>query len=147
MPEIELAWYASFLKNMHGILFIAIILGNVVDWIIHYGLEQNRLDEFAGHGEYLEGGGPETGTVELNEEGKPETIIKDENKKLHKEYYEVTLSEAIETIKICIKFSGTTLISEDKFYLDYKMSRSTQLNGFEINAFFLTKCLCVRTDT
>jgi prophage antirepressor-like protein len=51
----------------------------------------------------------------------------------YKEYYEVTLSEAIETIKICIKFSGTTLISEDKFYLDYKMSRSTQLNGFEIN--------------
>ena len=90
MPKIELAWYASFLKNMHGILFIAIILGNLVDWFIRYGLEQNRLDEFAGHGEYLEGGGPETGPVELNEEGKPETIIKDENKKLHKEYYEVT---------------------------------------------------------
>ena len=51
----------------------------------------------------------------------------------YKEYYEVTLNEAIETVKRCIKFSGTTLISEDKFYLDYKMSRSTQLNGFEIN--------------
>ena len=51
----------------------------------------------------------------------------------YKEYYEVTLSEAIKTIKKCIKLSGTTLMSEDKFYLDYKMSRSTALNGFEIN--------------
>ena len=51
----------------------------------------------------------------------------------YKEYYEVTLSEAIHTIKRCIKLSGTTLMSEDKFYLDYKMSRSTALNGFEIN--------------
>ena len=51
----------------------------------------------------------------------------------YKEYYEVTLSEAIKTIKKCIKLSGSTLISDDKFYLDYKMSRSTALNGFEIN--------------
>ena len=51
----------------------------------------------------------------------------------YKEYYEVTLSEAINTIKRCVKLSGSTLISEDKFYLDYKMSRSTVLNGFEIN--------------
>ena len=51
----------------------------------------------------------------------------------YKEYYEVTLKEAIDTIRRCIKLSGSTLISEDKFYLDYKMSRSTVLNGFEIN--------------
>jgi hypothetical protein len=51
----------------------------------------------------------------------------------YKEYYEVTLSEAIKTIKRCITLSGTTLMSEDKFYLDYKMSRLTALNGFEIN--------------
>jgi hypothetical protein len=51
----------------------------------------------------------------------------------YKEYYEVTLKEAIKTIKKCIKLSGSTLISEDKYYLDYKMSRSTALNGFQIN--------------
>ena len=51
----------------------------------------------------------------------------------YKEYYEITLNEAIKTVKRCIKLSGSTLISEDKFYLDYKMSRSTPLNGFEIN--------------
>jgi hypothetical protein len=51
----------------------------------------------------------------------------------YKEYYEVTLKEAIETIKKCIKLSGSTLMSEDKYYLDYKMSRSTALNGFQIN--------------
>ena len=51
----------------------------------------------------------------------------------YKEYYEVTLSEAIHTIKRCIKLSGTTLMSEDKFYLDFKISRSIPLNGFEIN--------------
>jgi hypothetical protein len=51
----------------------------------------------------------------------------------YKEYYEVTLKEAIKTIKKCIKLSGSTSISEDKYYLDYKMSRSTALNGFQIN--------------
>ena len=51
----------------------------------------------------------------------------------YKEYYEVTLKEAIHTIKRCIKLSGSTLISEDKFYLNFKISRSTPLNGFEIN--------------
>ena len=55
----------------------------------------------------------------------------------HKEYYEVTLREAIQTIKRCIKLSGSTIMSEDKFYLDYKISRSTILNGFEIN---VTNC-------
>ena len=45
----------------------------------------------------------------------------------------MTLSEAIKTIKKCIKLSGTTLMSEDKFYLNFKISRSTPLNGFEIN--------------
>ena len=51
----------------------------------------------------------------------------------YKEYYEVTLDEAIKTVKKCIKLTGSNLISEDKFYLDYKMSRSTALNGFNIN--------------
>jgi len=51
----------------------------------------------------------------------------------HREYYEVTLSEAIKTIKRCITLSGSTLLSEDKLYLNFKMSRSTKLNGFEIN--------------
>ena len=45
----------------------------------------------------------------------------------YKEYYEVTLDEAIKTVKKCIKLTGSNLISEDKFYLDYKMSRSTAL--------------------
>ena len=51
----------------------------------------------------------------------------------YKEYYEVTLKEAIKTVKKCIKLSGSTLMSEDKYYLDYKMNRSTALNGFQIN--------------
>jgi prophage antirepressor-like protein len=51
----------------------------------------------------------------------------------YKEYYEVTLDEAIKTIKKCIKLTGSTLMSEDKFYLDFKISRSTPLNGFTIN--------------
>ena len=51
----------------------------------------------------------------------------------YKEYYEVTLDEAIKTIKKCIKLTGSTLMEEDKFYLDFKISRSTPLNGFTIN--------------
>ena len=51
----------------------------------------------------------------------------------YKEYYEVTLSDAIKTIKKCVKLSGSTLMSEDKLYLNYKMSRSSALNGFQIN--------------
>jgi hypothetical protein len=30
----------------------------------------------------------------------------------------------------CIKLTGSKLISEDKFYHKYKLSRSTKLNGF-----------------
>lgn len=51
----------------------------------------------------------------------------------YKEYYEVTLDEAIKTVKKCIKLTGSTLMEEDKFYLDFKISRSTALNGFSIN--------------
>jgi hypothetical protein len=45
----------------------------------------------------------------------------------YREYYKVTLNEAIKTIKKCIKLSGSTLISEDKYYKNFKLKRSTQL--------------------
>lgn len=48
----------------------------------------------------------------------------------YREYYNITLREAIQTIKKCIKLTGSRLISEDKFYHKYKLSRSTKLNGF-----------------
>jgi hypothetical protein len=51
----------------------------------------------------------------------------------YREYYKVTLNEAIKTIKKCIKLSGSTLISEDKYYKNFKLKRSSVLNGFTIN--------------
>ena len=71
MPKIELAWYASFLKNMHGIIFIAIMLGNVLDWYIRYFLEREGLDEFDGYSSGI-GGGYDT-RVGMREGGGPET--------------------------------------------------------------------------
>jgi hypothetical protein len=51
----------------------------------------------------------------------------------YREYYKVTLNEGIKTIKNCIKLSGSILISEDKYYKNFKLKRSKQLNGFMIN--------------
>ena len=34
MPDLELAWYAGFLKNMHGIIFLSILAGLIIDVII-----------------------------------------------------------------------------------------------------------------
>ena len=34
MPDLELAWYAGFLKNMHGIIFLSILSGLIIDVII-----------------------------------------------------------------------------------------------------------------
>jgi hypothetical protein len=51
----------------------------------------------------------------------------------YREYYKVTLNEAIKTIKKCIKLSGSTLISEDKYHKNFKLKRSSVLNGFTIN--------------
>jgi hypothetical protein len=48
----------------------------------------------------------------------------------HREYYNITLTEAIQTIKKCIKLTGSKLISEDKFYHKYQLKRSSKLNGF-----------------
>lgn len=48
----------------------------------------------------------------------------------HREYYNITLKEAIQTIKKCIKLTGSKLISEDKFYHKYQLKRSSKLNGF-----------------
>ena len=48
----------------------------------------------------------------------------------YKEYYNITLKEAIKTIKKCVKLTGSKLLSEDKFYHKYKLKRSTKLNGF-----------------
>lgn len=48
----------------------------------------------------------------------------------YKEYYNITLKEAINTIKKCIKLTGSKLISEDKFYHKYKIKRSARLKGF-----------------
>ena len=48
----------------------------------------------------------------------------------YREYYNITLREAIRTIKKCIKLTGSKLISEDKFYHKYKLSKSSRLNGF-----------------
>lgn len=75
--------------------------------------------------------------VKVNDKSAVENCLKSLlSKKVYrsyKEYYEVTLNEAINTVKRCIKLSGSTLMSEDKFYLDYKINRSISLNGFEIN--------------
>jgi prophage antirepressor-like protein len=49
-----------------------------------------------------------------------------------KEYFNVSLSEAIKSIKKCIKLSGSKLISEDKFYKNFIISKNNPLNGFEI---------------
>ena len=73
MPKIELAWYASFLKNMHGIIFIAIMLGNVLDWYIRYFLERNGLDEFDGYSSGIGDGGYSNPKVEFREGGGAET--------------------------------------------------------------------------
>ncbi len=51
----------------------------------------------------------------------------------YREYYKVTLNEGIKTIKKCIKLSGSTLLSEDKYYKNFKLKRSMPLNGFVIN--------------
>ncbi len=48
----------------------------------------------------------------------------------YREYYNITLKEAIQTIKKCIKLTGSELISEDKFYRKYKIKRSNVLKGF-----------------
>lgn len=47
-----------------------------------------------------------------------------------KEYYNITLKNAIKTIKKCIKLTGSELLSEDKFYHKYKLSKTEKLNGF-----------------
>ena len=47
-----------------------------------------------------------------------------------KEYYNITLKNAIKTIKKCIKLTGSKLLSEDKFYHKYKLSKTEKLNGF-----------------
>jgi len=48
----------------------------------------------------------------------------------YKEYYNITLKEAIKTIKKCVKLTGSKLLLENKFYHKYKLKRSTKLNGF-----------------
>ena len=48
----------------------------------------------------------------------------------YKEYYNITLNEAIITIKKCIKLTGSKLLSEDKFYHKFQLSKSSRLNGF-----------------
>jgi hypothetical protein len=47
-----------------------------------------------------------------------------------KEYYDVTLREAIRTVKKCIKLTGSKLLSQDKFYYKYKIKETTKLKGF-----------------
>jgi prophage antirepressor-like protein len=49
-----------------------------------------------------------------------------------KEYYKVSLYDAIKIIKKCIKLSQSKLISEDKFYKKFILSKSEPLNGFQI---------------
>ena len=48
----------------------------------------------------------------------------------YREYYNITLKDAISTIRKCIKLSGSILLSEDKLYHKYKLKRSTILKGF-----------------
>lgn len=50
-----------------------------------------------------------------------------------REYYNVSLSEAIKSIKKCIKLSGSKLISEDKFYKKFEIIKDQPLKGFEIH--------------
>jgi prophage antirepressor-like protein len=47
-----------------------------------------------------------------------------------KEYYDVTLREAIRTVKKCIKLTGSKLLFEDNFYHKYKLTDTTKLKGF-----------------
>ena len=37
MPKIELGWYASFLMNMHGFIFISMLISNMIDIYVRYG--------------------------------------------------------------------------------------------------------------
>ena len=48
----------------------------------------------------------------------------------YREYYNITLKEAISTIRKCIKLTGSKILSEDKLYHKYKLKRSTILKGF-----------------
>ena len=50
-----------------------------------------------------------------------------------KEYYNISLKEAIKSIKKCIKFSGSKLILEDNFYKNFEISTDEPLKGFEIH--------------
>jgi T5orf172 domain len=63
----------------------------------------------------------------------------------YREYYNITLREAIHTIKKCIKLTGSKLISEDKFYHKYKLSKSSRLNGFNYGL-SNTECQNNQTD-
>jgi len=47
-----------------------------------------------------------------------------------KEYYDVTLREAIRTVKKCIKLTGSKLLSQDKFYRKYEINETSRLKGF-----------------
>jgi hypothetical protein len=47
-----------------------------------------------------------------------------------KEYYDITLRDAIRTVKKCIKLTGSKLLFEDNFYHKYKLTDTTKLKGF-----------------
>jgi hypothetical protein len=49
----------------------------------------------------------------------------------YREYYNITLREAIKIIKKCVNLTGSKIMSEDKFYRKYKIKRSSKLNGFQ----------------
>jgi hypothetical protein len=42
LPDLELWWYARFLKHMHLVMFIAILLSNIFDFFVRLVLAINQ---------------------------------------------------------------------------------------------------------